>query len=172
MTIASIIRVTSVQNSLKNKDDLTFNFIPRGIWTLVEANLGIICSCLPVLKKPLGRMFPRLFGSTKNSSAYYLDNPRQGRGYNLSHLSNPDSTPEMWRGQGKSRQTTSVSGPAKPDPGRKSDEQYIFTADSTKGSVGGRDSDGETTGPCKTGGISKRVDLVRTSFHEEPKPVV
>jgi hypothetical protein len=64
VTLTSILRVTSVQNSLKNREDQTWSFIERGVWTLIESNLGIICACLPVLKQPLGRLFPRLFGST------------------------------------------------------------------------------------------------------------
>jgi hypothetical protein len=52
-----------VQNSLKNKEDITFNFIQRGMWTLLEMNFGIISTCLPVLKKPLSGLISRVFGS-------------------------------------------------------------------------------------------------------------
>jgi hypothetical protein len=45
-----------VSESVKNQSDITYSFIPRGIWTLVEANLGIITSCLVVLKKPMSRV--------------------------------------------------------------------------------------------------------------------
>lgn len=31
------------------------------IWTIVEANTGIICACLPMLKTPLAKLFPTLF---------------------------------------------------------------------------------------------------------------
>ncbi len=34
------------------------------IWTIVEANTGIICSCSPMLKTPLTRLFPHLFSRT------------------------------------------------------------------------------------------------------------
>ncbi|KAF5552573.1 integral membrane protein [Fusarium mexicanum] len=54
VTITSILRVTSVSNSLRNKKDMTWNFIDRGVWTLIEANLGIIAACLPVLRQPMG----------------------------------------------------------------------------------------------------------------------
>ena len=37
-----------MKNSLANKSDTTWNFIDRGIWTLIEANSGIIGACLPV----------------------------------------------------------------------------------------------------------------------------
>ncbi|OAA58118.1 integral membrane protein [Niveomyces insectorum RCEF 264] len=166
VTVTSIIRVTSVQNSLKNLSDQTYNFIQRGIWTLIEANLGTISTCLPVLKQPLGRIFPRMFGSTKKSASYYPDGSRRPReAYNLSHVAAQESAPGLWRGPAKSRRTTSISGAANQDSERRSDERYIFT-ESTKGSDRDRDSDLDKQGGYVMGGISRRVDLVRTSFHE------
>ncbi len=45
------------------------HFIPRGVWTLIEANTGIICACLPMLKQPLMILFPRIFrGTAKDPS--------------------------------------------------------------------------------------------------------
>jgi hypothetical protein len=52
VVFAGIMRTTAVSNSFANKSDITWDFIPRGIWTLIEANLGIICACLPILKGP------------------------------------------------------------------------------------------------------------------------
>ncbi|KAM0738705.1 hypothetical protein ACQRIT_006442 [Beauveria bassiana] len=46
VTVTSILRTTSVQHPLKNRMDITFDFITRGIWTLIEANLGTIIPCL------------------------------------------------------------------------------------------------------------------------------
>jgi hypothetical protein len=158
-----------VQNSLKNKGDLTYNFIQRGMWTIIEANLGTISTCLPVLKQPMGRLFPRLFGSTKKGSSYHVDASNPNRGYNLSKASAHPSTPGLWRGPPRGIQTTSVSGPDKSYAERKSDEQYIFTPDSTKGSDRDRDSDSDTPGGYKLRGISKRVEVVRTSFHEDTR---
>lgn len=66
MTITSILRVTAVANSVQNAQDQTYNFIPRGIWTLIEANLGIICSCLPALRQLAKRIFPFIFSQTKS----------------------------------------------------------------------------------------------------------
>ncbi|KAJ4302366.1 hypothetical protein N0V88_002510 [Collariella sp. IMI 366227] len=69
VTITSILRITSVQNSLHNRQDQTWNFIERGIWTLVEANLGIISACLPVLKHPSPCSSPPLRQHLKSSTA-------------------------------------------------------------------------------------------------------
>jgi hypothetical protein len=122
-----------------------------------------------VLKAPLARMFPRILGSTKKASAYYVDDQHPRKGYNLSNISGQASNnPGPWRGPVSGRQTTSVSGPNKPDLERNSDEQYIVSTESTKGSERDRDSDLDSPGPpYPAGGIAKRVELVRTSFHEQ-----
>lgn len=57
-----------MSNSVRNKADITWNFIDRGIWTLIEANLGIVAACLPALQKPLGAILPWLFATTKTTS--------------------------------------------------------------------------------------------------------
>ncbi|KAL7797373.1 putative PTH11-typeG-protein-coupled receptor [Trichoderma ceciliae] len=158
VTVTSILRATSVQNSLANKADTTWNFIDRGIWTLIEANTGIIGACLPALRQPLARLFPRIFGTTvKNSN--YQDDRTPGKGaFTLSNLSGQASHPGMWRGGGHNRQVISISGPEA--LGRKSDELYMID-DGVKES----DSGSETQGAH---GISKTVDVVRTSFHMDP----
>ncbi|KAL8962833.1 MAG: hypothetical protein Q9193_000822 [Seirophora villosa] len=69
VTVSSVIRATAVANSVDNQNDITWNFIPRGIWTLIEANTGIICASLPMLYKPAAIIFPWLHhNSTSNAS--------------------------------------------------------------------------------------------------------
>ncbi|KAG9255635.1 uncharacterized protein F5Z01DRAFT_699392 [Emericellopsis atlantica] len=77
VTITSILRTTSVQNSLKNKEDITFNFIQRGMWTLLEMNFGIISTCLPTLKKPLSSIMLKVFGSRFGTYGTGLSNPQR-----------------------------------------------------------------------------------------------
>lgn len=69
VTVTSILRVTAVANSVHNQKDQTWHFIPRGVWTLIEANLGIICSCLIVLRRPLAGLLSKMFGPTKTSTS-------------------------------------------------------------------------------------------------------
>ncbi|WPH02240.1 Hypothetical protein R9X50_00509600 [Acrodontium crateriforme] len=63
--ICSILRATAVGRSAGalRDHDLTWNFIPRGIFTLIEANVGIVCPCLPVLRQPVHRLVNRFVKS-------------------------------------------------------------------------------------------------------------
>ncbi len=163
VTVTSILRTTSVQNSLKNNADITWNFIERGIWTLIEVNLSIISSCLLVLKRPLSILFPRLFGSMKKLSAYNKYNKYdrdKDRGYKMNSFSVGQDDSGLWRGSQLAQQSVSISGPRSQAP-RNSDEQHIF---------GGNDSESETKTSAGVSGISKRVDVSRTSFHQDRPP--
>ncbi|KAJ6783045.1 hypothetical protein PWT90_01867 [Aphanocladium album] len=158
VTITSILRTTSVQNSLKNKMDITFNFITRGIWTLVEANLGIIIPCLVILKQPLGILFPRLFGPSKKNVAFRKPDGDIEKGYTLSNLSTGQSG--LWRGSNLAQQSVFISGPGT-QGSRNSDEQHICFELS-------RDSESDLDGKIPmNGGISKKVEVVRTSVHQD-----
>ncbi|KAH6606110.1 integral membrane [Trichoderma cornu-damae] len=159
VVITSILRAASVRNSIGNKADSTWDFIDRGMWTLIEANAGIIGACLPTLRQPLSRLFPQIFGSTAKSSDYQADRTPGKGAFTLSNISGQASHPGMWHGGGHSRQVVSVSGPAVTSA-RKSDELSIIN-DDVKESDGGSDLQGSQ-------GISKTVDVVRTSFHMDP----
>ena len=69
VTITSILRATAVANSVRNQRDETWDFIERGLWTLVEANLGIISACLIVLKQILCRYFLSALGGMRTPKA-------------------------------------------------------------------------------------------------------
>ena len=154
VTITSILRTTSVSNSLANKSDITYNFIQRGMWTLIECNLGIISACLPVLRQPLARFFPRMFGSTKGASGYVdaddSRNPR--RGYNLSKVS-ASGTPQQrfWKDtKSKPHHVVSVQDVEASRDDRLSDEQRITNAPGP-GSVPESDSEVDFSGrPANT----------------------
>ncbi|SPQ24843.1 a5c6638c-0012-41a1-b479-01199bd3c0c7 [Thermothielavioides terrestris] len=171
VTVSSILRVASVQNSLKNIQDQTYNFIPRGIWTLVEANLGIISACLPVLKPPLSALFPRLFGSTgkKSTAPARSEGSRPGGQSNdpWSSVSAANrSNPRFWRVPLKHELSVSISAAR---PNRNSDEHQIIGA-SDKGSTNDSVELNDRAPNLKrgdSGGISKTVEVVRQSFHEQ-----
>jgi len=56
--------------------DTTHATMLSTIWTIVEANTGIMCSCSPMLKTPLARFFPHIFSRTGTRSA---TDPLSGR---------------------------------------------------------------------------------------------
>ena len=157
VTVTSILRTTAVSNSTKSNADITYNFITRGLWTLIEANLGIICACLPVLKQPLSRMFPQMFGSTQRSHGYYRGSPSHSKAYQLQNVSHGKQG--LWTGSGNGHMV-SISGPEQ-RKGRKSDEQHIISA-----SLGKSESEGDSTSD-RHDGIRKEIDLARVSIHEE-----
>ena len=66
--------------------------VPATNWSVIEANTGLICTCLPMLKQYLTIVL-RLFGRSPpetDGTEYTGNNPRTGnynsRGYNLSSV--------------------------------------------------------------------------------------
>lgn len=52
--------MTTLEKSSKSADP-TWGTLNSTIWTTIEADTGIICACLPSLKAPLTKIFPKLF---------------------------------------------------------------------------------------------------------------
>lgn len=61
--------MTTLDISSKSNDQ-TYGTLNSTIWTTIEANTGIICACLPMLKKPLTCLFPRAFPRQSGRSSY------------------------------------------------------------------------------------------------------
>ncbi|KAM3506958.1 hypothetical protein MY11210_007331 [Beauveria gryllotalpidicola] len=108
VTVTSILRTTSVQHPLKNRMDITFDFITRGIWTLVEANLGIIIPCLVVLRQELGVV--SLQSLRKSRAAFKQPGRDDEKGFALSDLP-AGQTGGLWRGSNLAQQSVFISGP-------------------------------------------------------------
>lgn len=66
--MTSILRLTALNAGSKNKDQ-TSGTLNSTIWSTIEANTGIICACLPMLKSPLARLLPRYFPQGSHESA-------------------------------------------------------------------------------------------------------
>ncbi|MCJ1481570.1 hypothetical protein MMC06_001729 [Schaereria dolodes] len=60
--VTSILRMITLNPASKSTDQ-TYGTLISTTWTTIEANTGIICANLPVLKAPLSMLFPRLFNS-------------------------------------------------------------------------------------------------------------
>jgi hypothetical protein len=67
VTFASIYRATTIAASASDTDP-TWGPIPATIWSVIEANAGIVCACLPMLRGPFVRLFGPLFGSRRRTS--------------------------------------------------------------------------------------------------------
>ncbi|EAU37567.1 predicted protein [Aspergillus terreus NIH2624] len=65
--VTSIIRTTTLAESAESTDP-TSGPIPATIWSVIEANVGIICACLPVYKQPLQYLLPKLFGNSQQNT--------------------------------------------------------------------------------------------------------
>ncbi|PQK12406.1 hypothetical protein BB8028_0003g10230 [Beauveria bassiana] len=156
VTITSILRTTSVQHPLKNRMDITFDFSTRGIWTLIEANLGTIIPCLVVLRQELVVVSPQSLRKARAAQPGRDDE----KGFALSDL-RAGQTGGLWRGTNLAQQSVFISGPGT-QAGRRSDECCIFSNIS-------RDSNSDDgKSPEITGGISKKVEVTRTSIHLQP----
>ncbi|PWY91668.1 hypothetical protein BO94DRAFT_583604 [Aspergillus sclerotioniger CBS 115572] len=64
--VIAIVRIVTMMPFVDDMD-LTWYKVTLAKWAMVEINVGIICSCLPVLRPLLLRIFPNLFGSQNNS---------------------------------------------------------------------------------------------------------
>lgn len=65
--VVSILRLQSLYIISKAKDVTWANPL-AAIWSSVEINTGIICSCLPTLRSCVARLFPRLLGTFRSPS--------------------------------------------------------------------------------------------------------
>lgn len=61
VVFTSVMRMTTLDLS-STSPDTTFE-IASSMWTIIEANIGIICACLPMCQLPLTIIFPSLFPS-------------------------------------------------------------------------------------------------------------
>jgi hypothetical protein len=183
VTITSILRVTAVANSVRNQQDQTWNFIQRGIWTLIEANLGIICACLIVLNQAVRRFFSMLFNGFRTGTG---SGPRNGPGSGGTAGSagrdgstlrsrlhqrfddtvddeyTPPEVRTKWRkGRSEQMHMTSLAYRDNSNDRHKSDEALMFSSTHTRtahchGSVASVDFDHGAQG---AGGITKSVEL-------------
>lgn len=67
--ITSILRITTLDIATSHLDT-TWNSIGSSMWTVIESNLGIICACLPALRRPLGLIFPYISGRVNRTWGY------------------------------------------------------------------------------------------------------
>lgn len=127
------------------------------IWTVIEANVGIICACLPALSKPLAKMFPGLKGffhghpSTHDGSKYpSAANDYGSNAYGKGNLasSNETSKSEDWvqlgpKGGNRRKMSMGVA--------RDSDEESLYGR--------GHGKEESEVGTTEMGGITKTMEF-------------
>lgn len=62
--VVSLLRLQSLY-AVSVSNDISWDNPMAALWSNLEVNIGIICSCLPTLKTCILRVFPRLFSSHK-----------------------------------------------------------------------------------------------------------
>ncbi|KAB5581016.1 hypothetical protein GE09DRAFT_1020739 [Coniochaeta sp. 2T2.1] len=70
VTIVSIIRLQALVTFEKSNDPTWDNF-PVSLWSTVEINVGIMCTCMPTIRLLLTRLFPILSGGTNSGKSKY-----------------------------------------------------------------------------------------------------
>jgi hypothetical protein len=68
--IVSCLRIERVLSYAKSQNP-TWDNIPADYWSVMEANLGVLCVCMPSLRRSLAQRFPTLFGSSVQNSNKY-----------------------------------------------------------------------------------------------------
>lgn len=64
--VVSILRLQSLY-VISRARDVTWENPLAAIWSSLEVNTGILCSCLPTLRSCVARIFPKLLGSLRGS---------------------------------------------------------------------------------------------------------
>ncbi|KAG5913866.1 hypothetical protein E4U53_004759 [Claviceps sorghi] len=66
ITVVSILRLRSLVKFGIVTRNPTWDFFGVALWSTVEINVGIICTCMPTVRLFLVRLFPRRLGTTQS----------------------------------------------------------------------------------------------------------
>lgn len=74
----SILRLRSLVKFGAQSKNPTWEYHDLTVWSTIELNFGIICTCMPSLRLVLLRVFPRLLGTSARDSTKSNENtPRR-----------------------------------------------------------------------------------------------
>ncbi|GAB7327848.1 hypothetical protein MBLNU13_g11638t1 [Cladosporium sp. NU13] len=65
--VVSLMRLQSLY-AVSVSEDISWDNPMAALWSNLEVNIGIICSCLPTLKTCVMRVFPKMFTSSRGTS--------------------------------------------------------------------------------------------------------
>lgn len=83
--IVSIIRLTILMSLSNGKSDLTFEWKDFLLWSIVEMNVGLTCSCLPSMR-PIFRLVFSCRSCPSRCRSSSTSNPNDINQYALSHV--------------------------------------------------------------------------------------
>lgn len=125
--VASGIRMVALEDSTTTKDR-TWGSFSTLAWSSIEASVGLICTCIPYLRQPLRRLFPRArllfsYGQGRSTASQQQQQQQQqgvGKqgGYNLVWMKSSRSHPFRGKTFQRSRgsdQTESQQNITRPD---------------------------------------------------------
>ncbi|KAK4543354.1 hypothetical protein LTR36_005713 [Oleoguttula mirabilis] len=97
--VVSILRLESIY-ALTTGTDANYNGGQAALWSSLEVNVGIVCSCLPTLKTLATRYFPKMFTTYRNThgSADAVDYPYTSGAYGYSNGKGGITHVELGRG--------------------------------------------------------------------------
>jgi hypothetical protein len=72
--IVSCLRIERVMSYAKSQNP-TWDNIPADYWSVMEANLGVFCVCMPALRRIFAHSCPTMFGSSRHKSRSYEYTP-------------------------------------------------------------------------------------------------
>ncbi|KAJ9355727.1 hypothetical protein DTO280E4_6405 [Paecilomyces variotii] len=82
ITIVSVIRLSSLVQFARS-NNATYDNVPTAYWSVLEAFVSIICTCMPAVRSILRRVFPTCFGSSNDPNSYEDRNYRISSSRNL-----------------------------------------------------------------------------------------
>lgn len=71
MTVVSILRLRSLVTFGAASQNPTWEFFDVALWSDIEINVGLMCTCMPSLRLLLVRLFPKVLGTTQRYYAKY-----------------------------------------------------------------------------------------------------
>ncbi|KAK5114635.1 hypothetical protein LTR62_002208 [Meristemomyces frigidus] len=78
--LVSVLRLESIYAAAHLQGGLNFHGAMAAVWSAVEINTGILCSCLPTLRTLLARLVPNLLGASSQRTSHGLSTSRRPQG--------------------------------------------------------------------------------------------
>jgi hypothetical protein len=144
--IISILRLQSLLVFLHNTDISWHNPL-AAIWSSLEVNIGILCSCLPTLKAMVSRYFPRAF----NSSYLRGSDHSHERGHTDGEGERARRWRWTWGDKGHADASAPSSSPYYSSSGSSGKQETDISFDALGRGPGRNDNSHKTTVRCEPG---------------------